>query len=310
MASTYERYRDTLRNAHVAALAGRPAEALAAYRDAAAQIEGRAAPHVGIGRMELALDRPAAALVAFEAALAADPANHEALTGHARAEAALRPLPPGVAMRPPNGQHGHVPDDGPEIASLVRRWEAALSAADAGALLDVAVGLGRADRYGAAAVAVRDAVSLDPGEPRAYRIASWLERRRGRAESAGRLTRLLQRYLAIVDDPDQLERAMAAAESRSDIPALLDVADRHRRQSRPRSALDAAFAALLMAPVDIEVHLAIARVHLGMGARSRAVRDLAQLARFLDIDGDAAGRSRLVAFVNDDLARTALAEPV
>jgi hypothetical protein len=205
---------------------------------------------------------------------------------------------------------GFVPDDGPEIRNLVRLWEVALASGDATALLDVAVGLGRADRPVAAAVAARDAIAIDPSEPRAYRIVSWLERRRGRPEPASRLTRLLARYLAIIDDPDELERAMAEAESRSDIGALLDVADRHRRQGRPRSALDAANAALLIAPVNIEVHLVIARVHLGMGLRARAVRDLAQLARFLEVDGDAAGRSRLVAFVNDDLRRwTPLAEP-
>ena len=305
MASTYDRYRDTLREAHVAALSGRHAEALNAYRDAAGQIEGRAAPHVGIGRMELALGSPLAALAAFETALAADPGNHEARIGHARAISALTPGP-----RASDGDDGRTPTDGPQIRGLVRRWETALADGDATGLLDVAIGLGRAERPGAAAVAVRDAISIDPTDPRAYRIAGWLERRSGRAASATRLSRLLRRYLAIIDDPDELERAMAGAESRSDVPALLDVADRHRRQGRSRSALDATSAALLIAPVDVDIHLAIARVHLGMGQRSRAVSDLDQLARFLEVDDDVAGRARLAAFVNDDLWRRPLsAEP-
>lgn len=307
MASTYERYRDTLRQAHVAALSGRHAEALAGYRDAATQIEGRAAPQVGIGRMELALGHPTAGLAAFELALAADPSNHEARMGHARAVAALHPALPPSPRRPTNGDGGRVPNDGPEIRGLVRRWDAALTAADADELLEVAIALGRADRPAAAAVAVRDAIAIDPSDPKAYRIASWLERRRGRPETASRLSRLLARYLAIVDDPDELELAMADAEGRSDVSALLDVADRHRRQGRPRSALDAANAALLFAPVDVDVHLAIARVHLGMGLRARAVSDLAQLARFLEVDGDADGATRLAAFVNHDLRRTPLA---
>jgi len=303
--SIYERYRDTLREAHVAALSGRHVDALHAYRDAAEQIEGRAAPHVGIGRMELALGSPLAALAAFEAALAADPGNHEARIGHARAITALRPTPDPTDLIARRG-----PVDSPEVHGLVRRWETALAADDATGLLDVAVGLGRADRLAAAAVALRDAIAIEPTDPRAYRIASWLERRAGRAGSAARLGRLLARYLEIVDDPDELERAMAGAESRSDVAGLLDVADRHRRQGRPRSALDATHAALLIAPVDIEVHLAIARVHLGMGLRARAVSDLDQLARYLEVDDDVAGRTRLAAFVNDDLWRTPLgAEP-
>jgi tetratricopeptide (TPR) repeat protein len=311
MSSTYERYRDTLREAHVAALAGRHADALAAYRDAAAQIEGRAAPHVGIGRMELAMLRPVAALAAFETALVAEPANHEALTGLARAVAALRPIPLPAATPAWSAPGVRVPDDGPEIREIARRWEVALTAGDAGGLLDVATAFGRAERPGAAASAVRDAIAIDPTDPRAYQITSWLERRRGRPESASLLSHLLERYLSIIDDPDELEQAMAGAESRSDVAALLDVADRHRRRGRPRSALDAAFAALLFSPVNVDVHLAIARVHLGMGFRTRAVRDLAQLARYLEVDGDTAGRSRLAAFVNDDLRRaTAAPEPV
>ncbi|MDP9134090.1 MAG: hypothetical protein M3N56_04585, partial [Actinomycetota bacterium] len=251
--------------------------------------------------------RPAAALAAFEAALAAEPTNHEALNGQARALAALRPMPLPVMTPQSSGPGVRVPDDGPEIRDLVRHWESALTAGDADELLDVATGFGRAERPGAAAAAVRDAIAIDPSEPRAYRIAAWLERRRGRSETASRLSRLLERYLAIVDDPDELERAMAEAESRADIAGLLDVADRHRRQNRPRSALDVAFAALLLAPVDIDVHFAIARVHLGMGERARAVRDLAQLARYLEVDGDAAGSSRLATFVNDDLRRATTA---
>ncbi len=314
MTSLYDQYRDTLRRGHVAALAGRSEEACAAYREAAAQIPGRAAPWVGVGRMELALDRAAAALQAFDLALAADPANEEARTGRARAAAALAvptpsepPLGPDTvedapaAVGDPPQISRHVPDDGPEIHDLAERWEVAVAASDADGLRAVAIAFARAERPGAAAGAIRDAIAADPRDPRGYRIEAWLDRRRGYRAAGERLGRLLDRYLAIIDDPDDLERAMAGGEAGGDVAILLDVAERHRRQGRSRSALEAAFAALSIAPLDVEVHLTIARVHLGTGRRALALTDLAQLARALEVHEDGPGRDRLQAFVVRDL---------
>ena len=318
MASLYDQYRDTLRRGHVAALAGRSEEALEAYREAAAQIPGRAAPWVGVGRMELALDRAAAALEAFDVALAADPTNEEARTGRARAAAALAAPTPAdpppeasapeeatVAMGDPPPISRHVPDDGPEVHDLAERWEAAVAASDADGLRAVAIAFARAERPGAAAGAIRDAIAADPRDPRGYRIEAWLDRRRGYPAAGERLRHLLERYLSIIDDPDDLERAMADGEARGDVALLLDVAERHRRQGRARSALEAAFAALSIAPLDVEVHLAIARVHLGTGRRTLALTDLAQLARALEIHEDVPGRERLQAFVVRDLRHEA-----
>lgn len=302
MASLLERYRDTLRLAHLAALGGRHREALRAYRDAADQAPDRAAPRIGIARMELALGRPVAAIAACDIALAADPDSVEAAAVRALAVASLTPDPILFTdVGRPVWSHAHVPDDDPALAEVVRRWEAALDAGDAEALLDVAVELGRAERPDAAFTALHDALGLAPADARVYQIAAWLEGRRGRWPHARRLDRSLERYLAIIDDPDALERMTSDAFASGDIPALVEVIERHGRQRRPRSAIEIAFSALHIAPTNVDVHLAIARVHLGMGMRQRALDDLEQLARYLDVAEDHAGHARLAGFVGREL---------
>ncbi|MGP1673744.1 MAG: hypothetical protein ACTS8Z_00845, partial [Candidatus Limnocylindrales bacterium] len=105
----------------------------------------------------------------------------------------------------------------------------------------------------------------------------------------------------VFDDPDALERMTADALAAGDIVALVEVIERHGRQHRPRSALEIAFTALHIAPTNVDVHLAIARVHLGMGMRQRALDDLEQLARYLEVAEDHDGRARLTAFVDREL---------
>ena len=302
MASTYERYRDTLREAHVAALSGRHhAEALSAYRDAAGQIEGRAAPHVGIGRMELALGSPFAALAAFETALAADPGNHEARIGHARAISALTPPTAGRRTWPPAA----VPCDSPEVHGLVRRWETALAADDATGLLDVALGLGRADRPGRGrrGPARRHRHRADrpaglPASPAGSSVGLAVPLRR-RA-----LAGCCARYLEIVDDPDELERpwparspvttSRACSMSRTVIAARDALGRRSTRPTPPSSSPRSTSRSTWPSPGSTS----------GWACAHGPSSDLDQLARYLEVDDDVAGRTRLAAFVNDDLWRT------
>lgn len=302
MASLLERYRDTLRLAHLAALGRRHNEALRAYRDAAVQAPDRAAPRIGIARMELALGRPVAAIAACDLALAADPDSVEAQAVRELAVASLTPDPVLFTdVGRPVWSRAHVPDDDPAVGEIVARWEAALDAQDASTLLDVAVELGRAERPDAAFTALHDALGVAPADSRVYQIAAWLEGRRGRWPQARRLDRALDRYLETIDDPDALERMTADAVAAGDATALVEVIDRHGRQRRPRSALEIAFTALHIAPTSVDVHLAIARVHLGMGMRQRTIDDLAQLARYLEIADDRDGLARLAAFVDREL---------
>jgi tetratricopeptide (TPR) repeat protein len=311
VSSLYERYRDTLRRGHTAARAGRHREALAAYGEAARLIDGRAAPWVGIGSMELELGRPGAALAAFETALGIDATDPAALDGHTRAEAQATSRPASRPRSQPSSPPAPVapPDDGEAIRALARRWASAEEAADVDGLLDVAVALARADRPAAATTAARDALTLAAGDPNVHRVLAWLERMAGDVVAARRTSALIERYLAATDDPDGLEREMAEAERRGDVGALVALAERHLRRDRPRSALDASFAALRLAPGDREVHLSIVRSHLAMGLRAHAVDELARLARLAALDDDAAGLARIAAVVNGDLLPGGVTEP-
>ena len=302
MASLLERYRDTLRLAHLAAMGRRHNEALRAYRDAAVQAPDRAAPRIGIARMELALGRPVAAIAACDLALAADPGSVEAQAVRALAVASLTPDPVLFTdVGRPVWSRAHVPDDDPAVGGIVARWEAALDAQDASTLLEIAVELGRAERPDAAFTALHDALGVAPADSRVYQIAAWLEGRRGRWPQARRLDRALDRYLQTIDDPDALERMTADAVAAGDVAGLVEVIERHGRQRRPRSALETALSALRIAPTSVDVHLAIARVHLGLGMRQRAIDDLEQLARYLEIAEDRDGQARLAAFVDREL---------
>lgn len=296
-ATLYERYRDLLRRGHLAALGGDPPEALAAYREAAALITSRAAPLLGVGRMELALGRPQVAIEAFEAALVVEPGHADAtaeLTAVRTRLAAAEAAPMAPARSPRS-------DDDPVIRSLADRWAVAEADGDAEGLLDVAVGFARADRPAAATTVLRDALALAPAEPQAFRVAAWLAQRAGRSAEASETRTRLRRLLAVLDDGDELERRRGAALDSGDVALLLELAEGHRRQDRPRVALDVAMDALAFAPAQPEVHLAIARARLDLGLRRRALSGLEYLARSIDLNGDVAGRVALARFVDREL---------
>ena len=82
----YERYKDSLRRGHVAAMRGRHEAALAAYVEAAEIAPERALPHTSIGQVCARLGRMAEALTAYAAALDRTPADAAALEGRAGPE--------------------------------------------------------------------------------------------------------------------------------------------------------------------------------------------------------------------------------
>jgi hypothetical protein len=201
-------------------------------------------------------------------------------------------------------------DDAEAVRALAQRWDAAVESGDASTLLRVAVALARADRPAAAATVARDALSVAANDPRTYQVAAWLERRVGDASAARRTAALVRRYLAVIDEPDRLDRELAEAEDRGDVAALIELAERHREHERVRTALDIALEALRLAPRDREVHLSIARSHLALGQRALAIDEVARLVRLAELDGDTAGMARIAELVNDHLVPGSLADPV
>lgn len=325
MASLYERYRDVLRQGHLSAARGQRVEALQAYETAARMLPRRAVPRIGIGRMHLALGDLDAARAAFLLALAIEPDNADALDGVARLDAAP-PVGPAVgrhaddrAERPATAPAGAarvskddrpmspfrgVPADPPEVRAIGDRWDTAHAAGDVGGLLDAAVAFARSGRAQAAALAVHDALAIDAQQPRVYEVASELDRRVGRTEQARSLRARLARFVMVTDDPDGLERRLQAAQDAGDVPGIMAVADEHHRRGRPRSATEALSVAVGIAPGDIEVHLAMARLGIRPGVRvpARVVRSVELLARLAELDGDAPGRRRIADFVFTHLA--------
>ena len=85
----YERYKEALRRAHVAAGRGRSDAALEAYGEAVRIAPDRALPLVGIGTVLARLGKDSEALAAFDAALERAPGDEGALRGRAAALTAL-----------------------------------------------------------------------------------------------------------------------------------------------------------------------------------------------------------------------------
>ncbi len=369
-ASLYDRYRTALRVGHLAALRGNREMASRAYLEAAALLPDRAAPYVGLGKAELAADRPAEALSAYGFALQRSPSDTAALDGAARAlialdrrtEAAdmldrlaitllehdrqtdaaatieraldlaesrwrrsahdrlraetgvsdsswLGDLPAGdreriataqVADLPrQGGSPGPIPDS---LRTLGEQVERASAANDVAGLLDGAMALARADCLRAAIDACHDALSVAPADPAVHQTLAAVYRQRGWSNAARHKLRLVDRLLEVVDDPEELDRLAEQAETDADVAGLLTVVERHAERGRRATALDLAFRALSLAPDDVRVHLAIARLHLALGWRRRAVDEVNRLARLVELTGDAEGRRLVAGFVNVDLA--------
>jgi tetratricopeptide (TPR) repeat protein len=367
----YTRYRDAMRTGHVAALRGAHERALRAYRDAARLLPDRAAPHVAMGRTALAAGRPAEALTAFDEAASRARRETAALDGAARAlvdldrgddAAALldvlaanyveqdRPVDalatieramelagspwrrtmleqlrgeqpePGLDLAwlgvLPDGAGGSNdgkrtrgdPNGRPvtgEVRGIAERVEEASARGDVAALVAGARALARADRLRAAVDACHDALAVAPADPEVHRTLAAIYRRRGWQRAARATLRLVERYQRMVDNPAELDLDAESALVTGDLDELLRIADRHAEQGRTVAALDLVFAALATAPAEPRVHLAIAKLHLALGWRPRAVEEVDRLARLVDISADAAGHEAVADFVNAALTPAA-----
>lgn len=85
----FERYKDALKQGHVAVLRGRPKDALSRYDEAARLADHRALPHLSMASVLLELGRAREALEAYERAAQRSPTE---LAAHRGRAAALRAL--------------------------------------------------------------------------------------------------------------------------------------------------------------------------------------------------------------------------
>src|SRR4051794_3032494 len=81
----FERYKEALKQGHVATFKGRPREALQYYQEAARLASHRALPFVSMGSALLQLGRAQEAINAYDEALQRAPDDRQALSGKAAA---------------------------------------------------------------------------------------------------------------------------------------------------------------------------------------------------------------------------------
>jgi tetratricopeptide (TPR) repeat protein len=278
----YERYKEALRRGHVASLRERHDAALAAYVEAATIAPERALPHVSIGETYARLDRPADALVAYDAALERAPGDEAALLGRADALAAL-------------GQ----PAESAESLDIVSAAQEA------------------AGRLGPALDNARRALELAESRTRRRTVEGLVERLRAApgADPDGETGAALARAVALLEssavaggldeatevealpgDPATLaaeaDAAIAAGDAAAAATRLLEAARLHAAADEPIAALDACYAALAVAPDDAEVHLSLVDLYLDRGWTALAADKLALLARLAELSDDPATLER------------------
>ena len=216
----------------------------------------------------------------------------------------LSVLPDTEGEPPPRKRSRGDPSDRPvtdEVRALAERVDVASATDDVAGLVAGARALARADRLQAAVDACHDALAVAPADPEVHRTLAAIYRRRGWERAARTKLRIVERYQRIVDDPAELDRDAESALVTGDLDELLRIVDRHADQGRTMAALDLVFAALVTAPAEPRLHLAIARLHLLLGWRDRAVEEVNRLARLVDISADSTGRDAVADFVNATL---------
>jgi tetratricopeptide (TPR) repeat protein len=198
---------------------------------------------------------------------------------------------------------GHAVTD--ELRDLAERVEVASASDDVTGLVAGARALARADRLRAAVDACHDALTVAPADPEVHRTLAAIYRRQGRERAARTKLRIVERHQDLADDPEKLDRDAEHALVTGDLDELLRIVRLHAGQGRTATALDLLFAALGSAPGEPRLHLAIARLHVRMGRRRRAVAELERLARLVDLTGDTRSHDAISDFVNAALTPAA-----
>jgi tetratricopeptide (TPR) repeat protein len=314
----YERYKDALRRGHIAALRGRPEEALSAYRQAIEIAPERAMPYVSLGGVLARLGRHDEALEAFDLAIERTPEDEIALRGRADA-----------------------------LVAANRRTEAAETLDRLSGLFD---GQGRlADACDAA----REALELAESRDRRQELETFARRLRSEGRDVAS-TAALGRALEVLGDPGSkprvirvsggpvgdgasvadgasvgdwpgaaapvvsspvtsapvprqvdllaaVERALDAGDVDAVRASTLAAAAAQRGAGLLEAALDTCYMALATIPADPDIHLALAGLYLDRGWRVSAVDKIILLGRLADLAGDDATHDRLAALVAERL---------
>jgi tetratricopeptide (TPR) repeat protein len=293
-AEAFERYREALREGHLAAQRGDHEAAVAAFQEAAALAPERPLPHVGWGNGLRELGQLAEALAAFDRALHLAPLDEGALRGRAATLVALGRTADAASTL--TGLAESMAADGrpAEALELARealaldsssprfRLVARLSAEARAAAGDPAAGSPTAE----AAQGAR--LGVEPGEGAAAPTARSGDGSRSRPVGA-----------SLIAEADGLVDAGRLGQARD---RYLLAARALREGGRLLAALDACYRALEIAPADPELHLILAELYQDRGWSSQAADKLVLLARLLDLEADAVARDRLCQLVAERFA--------
>lgn len=287
----FERYKEALKQGHVAVLRGRHKEALASYaralgrapRDEGA-LHGRAEALLTVGRQSEAAE----VLERLADVLASTGREPEALATLRRAldlaETKLR-------------RRRYV-----QLARALRIEEGDAEAAP------VAAEPAEAEALVAEAPEAQ-AVAAEPAEPGATVAAGVAEGEPAAAEPAE-----AEPVAAESPDPEQLlrEAEQARYEGRVDaaVTGYVAAAEGYLAADAPDAALDACQRGLQAAPDSPSVHLTLARVYLARGWRERAVEKLVLLDRLLELDGAMEPRRELAALARQHVGAEPRLEPL
>ena len=254
----FERYKEALRAGHVAVVRGRLEEGVAAYREAIAIAPDRAVPRSALGSVYLRLGDPAAALEAYDAALALAPGDDPATLGRAQALVVLR-----------------------RTAEAAAAYDELADARAAG------------ERHAEAVEAARRALAIEPTDIRRERHAALVERLRADAPEGPEAEGLAHASpQPPPPDPEMLVVAAEEATARGDADAAAAAALAAARGYRDQGHLAAAFDACLLGigvrPADIELHQLLADLAVRRGWTAQAGDTYQNLGRLVELDGDAA----------------------
>jgi tetratricopeptide (TPR) repeat protein len=240
----FERYKEALKQGHMAVLRGRPKDALARYDEAAKLAEHRALPHLSMGSVLLELGRPREALEAYDRAIERSPTDAAGHRGRAAAMRALGRHTEAVAVeaelaRTEAESAGRLAEDeavarsatrGRGAESLVSEADEAIGAGDhltaearLVAAADVYLGDGAFD---AALDACQRAVTIAPASAAVHLLMVRVYLAREQGERAVERLVLLDRLLTL--EPDASSRADLAAicaERRALDPRIAAIAD-------------------------------------------------------------------------------------
>ena len=314
----FDRYREALRAGHVAVMRGRLEAAAAWYREAAALASDRAVPRTSLGSVELRLGQPAQALESFDAALTLAPADDAALMGRAQALVVLERPDDAAATFDDLADARRAAGKHPEACDALRRAleiqptqprreryrdlteELRRVAGEAEADRALALAPVPLDTEPEAAAHVEAPADTVPAEESDAASAEVADESPGAAEAPGtgggaQLVDIVAPFV----DGDPLALAAEEAAARGDRPgalaAAMAAARAYRAAVHPVAALDVCVGALGVGPGDVDLHLLIAELALERGASGFAGDTYRGLVHLVEIEGDAAGRERILA---------------